>query len=75
MTNPKPPTRLTVSGGPKATPHLAMRETHRYPPSEPTRMAHPSVKTRAIKWLEIWGVALVLVIVVLIYLAFDGGVR
>ena len=67
MTNPKPPTRLTVSGGPKATPRLMQAS-----PQPRLPMAHPVEHSH---WRGLITVAAIVALAILITLVFDGGVR
>jgi hypothetical protein len=72
---PKPPTRLTVSGGPKATSHLSMAPAKEPEPKRFVNMAHPMRKP--IRWdvgAEFWAVLSVIAAVV-IFLVFNESVR
>ena len=48
---PLPPTRLTVSGGPKATPVLSQAPVKPEALPAPVRMAHRSWRLTILRWL------------------------
>jgi len=68
---PKPPTRLTVSGGPKVESHLSVRTIDRPTQNDPYRMAHPSLRTRLSAYL--WMALAVLLVVLTILIGVAGG--
>jgi hypothetical protein len=65
MTDPKvrPPKRITVSGGPKAEPHLY--QAH---PAEPEPVRFPT-------WYEVIAAVAIIFLLIVIFLSFDSGVR
>jgi hypothetical protein len=72
MATPQPPTRLTVSGGPKAEPHLSMR-TIDTPKRDPYRMAHPM--TLRDRMHSGWAATLLIILVMVLFLVFGVDVR
>ena len=77
MATPQPPTRLTVSGGPKVEAHLSQADLRKVKPTPRyyRMQAHRSWPLTISKWLEKWAVLVIFALVALIYLVFDGGVR
>jgi hypothetical protein len=72
---PKPPTRLTVSGGPSVQPRLSMRPEQDPEPKRFVNMAHPMRKPiRKDVGPEFWAVLSVIAAVV-IFLVFNESVR
>ena len=70
---PKPPTRLTVSGGPKAQPVLVVRDE---PAREPFMQAHPMTTWDRMRMAAgPWAASILIILVVVIFLVFGVDVR